>query len=198
MVPSRVESVQAARGPHGPPHDLFRPPHRRFRLGERFSPRWLAGINVALGGLAMGELIAFGWLAIKPIPTVTVAVPPPPAPDIATGQQPATRMTPPDSTPSLASAVSRPLFRLEGDQGLSPTAPGPPTPSDQTRALVARFSVLGIVAGNPAQAIVEDAQTKKTYFVSVGQHVVEGLIVQDIRRDRVVLDFHGESIELPL
>jgi len=146
----------------------------------------------------MGELIAFGWLAITPIPTVTVAVPPPPAPDVAAGQQPPTRMTPPDATPSLASAVLRPLFRLGSDRSLSPTAPAPPTLSDHTRALVARFSVLGIVGGNPAQAIVEDAQTNKTYFVSVGQHVVEGLIVQEIRRDRVVLDFHGESIELPL
>ena len=195
MVPSRVESVQAARGPQEPPHDLFQPSRRRFHIGRRSPAWWLAGINFALGGLAMGELVALGWLVITPIPTVTVAVPPPHAPDIAAGQQPATRMTPLDSTPSLASTASRLLFRQEGSSSSSPATAA--APNDQVKTLTARLSVTGVVAGHPAQAVIEDSQTKKTYVVTIGQSLIEGLLVKDIQQDRVVLDLHGENIELP-
>jgi len=64
--------------------------------------------------------------------------------------------------------------------------------------LAARLTLVGIMAGDPAQAIIEDPQTQKAHFVTVGQHLIEGLIVEEIREDRVLLDLNGEKIELSL
>ena len=57
---------------------------------------------------------------------------------------------------------------------------------------------MGIMAGNPGQAIIEDTQTKKSYFVSPGQPVVDGAMLDQVLDNRVILDFEGEKIELSL
>ena len=57
---------------------------------------------------------------------------------------------------------------------------------------------MGIVAGEPAQAIIEDTQTNKTYFVTAGQAVVEGAVLDKVLDNRVILDLDGEKIELSL
>ena len=64
--------------------------------------------------------------------------------------------------------------------------------------MAARLTLMGIMAGNPGQAIIEDSQTKKTYFVTVGQGVVEGAVVEKILDNRIQLDLAGEKIELSL
>ena len=57
---------------------------------------------------------------------------------------------------------------------------------------------MGIVAGNPSQAILEDSKTGKTYFVSVGQSAVDGAVLEEVRDNRVVLSVGGERFELGL
>lgn len=57
---------------------------------------------------------------------------------------------------------------------------------------------MGIVSGNPGQAIIEDSQTKKTHFVTVGQVVVEGAVVEQVLDHHVILDLDGEKIDLTL
>jgi hypothetical protein len=61
-----------------------------------------------------------------------------------------------------------------------------------------RLSVLGIMAGSVPQAVLEDTQTKKTYVVTIGQRILDGLLVNDIQDGRVILDLQGETIELSL
>jgi len=60
------------------------------------------------------------------------------------------------------------------------------------------LTLMGIVSGNPAQAIIEDAETKKTYFVTPGQMVVDGAVLERVLDNRVVLDLNGEKIDLTL
>ena len=166
-------------------------------VGRQFPAWWLKGLKIGLGCLIVGEMVVIVRMVTMPVPSVSLSIPKPTAPH--TGK-PAGTTGFAESLPSLASAVSRLLFQPAG-MALTSAQPGESTaaaPSTQAKALAARLTVIGVVAGNPAQAIIEDAQTKKTYFVSVGQPVVEGLIVQEIRDERVVLDLQGEKIELSL
>jgi type II secretory pathway component PulC len=64
--------------------------------------------------------------------------------------------------------------------------------------LVTRLTLSGIVAGDPAQAIIEDTETKKTYFVTAGQPVAEGAVLDQVESNRVILDLNGEKITLSL
>ena len=57
---------------------------------------------------------------------------------------------------------------------------------------------MGIVSGDPGEAVIEDAETKKTYFVTTGQAVVEGATLERVLDNRVILDLGGEKIELTL
>ena len=59
------------------------------------------------------------------------------------------------------------------------------------------LSLIGIVAGEKPQAIIEDKKIQKTYFLNKGQSVNQ-LTVEDILEDRVILDFEGEKLELVL
>jgi len=98
--------------------------------------------------------------------------------------------------PSLASAVSHPLFQA-GASSPSVTTPMPPgAPSMAAGALASRLSVSGVVLGEPSQAVIEDAQTKKTYLVTAGQRFLDGVMVEAIQVDRVILNRQGERIDL--
>jgi hypothetical protein len=99
--------------------------------------------------------------------------------------------------PSIAQSATRPLFAAAAVVSSEPSRPGG-TPSGAAKLLAARLTLMGIVAGNPGQAIIEDAQTKKSYFVTIGQGVVEGAILEKILDNRVLLDLAGEKIELSL
>ena len=153
-------------------------------------------------GLVLGvEVLFLVWQAIQPSPVieapVAVMVAPstaPPAFTKAMGVEP---------LPSLAQSAPRPMFVSSTPAAPVPSASPPPgsgepDPAVAAKALAARLTLRGIVAGDPAQAIIEDVQTKKTYFVSRGQTVVDGATVQDVLETRVVLTLDGETIELAL
>lgn len=59
------------------------------------------------------------------------------------------------------------------------------------------LSLIGIIAGEKPQAVIEDKKIQKTYFLYKGQ-AVNQLTVEDILEDRVILDFYGERLELVL
>jgi len=98
--------------------------------------------------------------------------------------------------PSLAMSASRPLFTSSADAASSNTPRVQQSPSG--KQLAAHLTLMGIVAGNPGQAIIEDDQTKKTYFVTVGQAVAEGAVVEQVLDHHVILDLDGEKIDLTL
>ncbi len=163
---------------------------KHWRVALELPAHWLAAINISLGCLLGIELMALAVIAIQPAPLITVPLPP------ALGSSEQTAPQAAEPMPSLASAVAQPLFQAVGVSG-SARRTGV-APSTQARALAERFSVIGVVAGDPSQAILEDGQTKKTYFVTQGQGLIEGLVVDEIREHRVVLDLNGEKIELSL
>jgi len=93
---------------------------------------------------------------------------------------------------SIAAAASRPLFRTGGRTA----ALSIQSPTEQGRMVAGRLQVVGMITGSPSQAILEDAQTRKTYVVVAGQSVGEGILVEAIQPHRVVLSVGGEPHEL--
>lgn len=154
-------------------------------------PRWvLLAVNAGLAAVLVAELVAFGLI-------VTTAPAPAALPEPArasASSQPAEQPAP----PSLAASVARPIFAIPQ------TAPPPEKPaearrtglSQEAKAIASSLKLIGIVAGDPAQAIIEDGQ--KTNFVSVGQALPQGAVVTEIHDNRVTLDFNGETIQLSL
>jgi hypothetical protein len=64
--------------------------------------------------------------------------------------------------------------------------------------LAARLTLTGIVSGDPPQAIIEDSETHKTFFVTPGQTIVAGAMLERLEENRAVLSYGGERIELGL
>jgi len=61
----------------------------------------------------------------------------------------------------------------------------------------ANLNLLGIVTGDNNQAIIEDKNLKKTFFLYKGDNLGE-LKVYEIKNNAVILDYKGEKIELSL
>jgi hypothetical protein len=155
--------------------------------GSRRPPaRWPAMVVGALGILLGVEALVLILQLVRPLPVVEVPVIP-----AAGGVEPTP--VPPPQMPSLAASVSRPVFAASTVPGSSAAAP-----SAAASLLASRLTLMGIVAGEPSQAIIEDAQTKKTFFVTPGQPVVDGAVLERVEDNRAVLNLGGEKIELSL
>ena len=163
------------------------PVARRPRVSQWPWTRWA----IAIFGAALGlEVVCLGLQVFWPIRAIEL---PQPVASTANGQE--ATAPEPEALPSLAESVSRPVFSpiLAGS---SATAFSPP--SGSAKLLASRLTLMGIVAGEPAQAIIADSQTNKTYFVTAGQAVAEGAVVERVLENGVVLDLAGEKIELAL
>ena len=158
--------------------------------------RWPVAVG---GGLALVLAMEIVYLIIQlmhPLPVVHI----PPVPEIPI-TAPMTEPPPPVDVPSLSGSVSRPLFVSSLMTVLPGTSTEPPRtagPSTQANDLAARLTLMGIVAGDPAQAVIEDSETKKTYFVTAGQAVAGGAVLEQVLDNRVILNLNGEQISLSL
>jgi len=92
--------------------------------------------------------------------------------------------------PAYAAVISsRSLFKTES----APAAPA----VNQSASLLGKFNLVGIMPGDRSQAIIEDKQTMKTYYLFKGDSF-DGAIVEDIGDGRVVLESGGERVNLVL
>lgn len=89
----------------------------------------------------------------------------------------------------------RELFKPPKSEAVEekPTTQKTESASDKLKYL----SLIGIIGGERPQAVIEDKKDKKTYFLNKGQTVSE-MKVEDILKDRIILDFDGEKVELVL
>lgn len=144
-------------------------------------------------GLILGlELILVVMQLMRPLPAVTPPAVPPSVVSSPSGEE-----APLPALPSLAQSASESLFTSPSMAG--PAGPAAPAgPSQTGRLLASRLTLMGIMSGEPPQAIIEDSETKKTYFVTTGQAVTEGATLEQVLDNRVILDLNGEKIELSL
>lgn len=64
-----------------------------------------------------------------------------------------------------------------------------------TEEIKGKLNLLGIVIGDNNQAIIEDKTLGKTFFLYKGDRIGE-FKVEDIKSNRVILDYKGNKIEL--
>lgn len=75
--------------------------------------------------------------------------------------------------------------------------PAPGTRSSFDADISKRFNLVGIISGEEPQAIIEDAQLQKTYYISKGQSM-GGITVAEISDGKVVLNYEGKEVVLVL
>ncbi|MFA6217112.1 MAG: hypothetical protein WDL87_05620 [Candidatus Omnitrophota bacterium] len=63
--------------------------------------------------------------------------------------------------------------------------------------LLKDINLVGVIAGDNPQAIIEDKKTEKTYYVSKGQCIGE-LMVEEILDGKIILNHKGQKFELYL
>jgi type II secretory pathway component PulC len=178
------------------------PPTSGIRAGGLFPrPKPIDGLRWLAAGLGVLLVAEIAWVVVqtaRPLPTFDHS--PPAAPASADEADRAVASL--DELPSLAANAPSGLFaapvaavtpaataeRLQPKAGMSGSA----------KQLASRLTLMGIVAGEQPQAIIEDAETKKTYFVTAGQVVADGAVLEQVLDNRVILDFEGEKIELTL
>lgn len=154
--------------------------------------RW---VRPVVGGLILVLAVEVAWLileATRPLPSVDMPVIANPS---AEAPAPPAGLSP--EIPSLVESASRSLFTASADVSASSPTPRP-RQGAAAKLLASRLTLMGIVPGDPAQAIIEDSETKKTYFVTTGQAVVEGAVLEQVLDHHVILDLDGEKIDLTL
>lgn len=174
---------------------------RARRPGRAWSvpSAWVMVFNALLGIVLVAEAAGWWWLMRQDEPTPPAVVPSA-VPSGAPAAQATAAAEPP--LPLLASVAARAMFRLEAPPAAAIPMPSAstsaPASAAQLKTVASRLSLVGIIAGEPGEAIIEDAQTQKTYSVTVGQQVVEGVVLEAVRENRAVLSLDGEKIELSL
>ena len=160
-----------------------------FRLPK---PDWSFGVlNIVLGCAVLAELLLLVAMWVAPEPSVEPVASPAASAEPPPAEQP---------MPSLAAATVRPLFRVaEAVESSQPAGASGKVPAVDVSAIAQKMSLIGVITGDPPQAIIEvdDNGAKKTQFVTVGQSV-RGATVKDIQSNHVVLDLNGEKIDLTL
>ena len=154
---------------------------------------WPRMVMMGLGAMLGMEMLVLVIQAVRPLPPLPL-----PAATITPAAAPSHAEPLTAQIPSITESVSRALFVPPTSPAADATSVSRAAPSGGAKQLASRLTLLGIIPGNPAQAIIEDSQTKKSYFVSPGQTVVEGAVLDQVLDTHVILDLQGEKVELTL
>jgi type II secretory pathway component PulC len=64
--------------------------------------------------------------------------------------------------------------------------------------IMERLTLVGVIAGPPKKAIVEDRQTNRTFYLREGEIFLENIGVEQIDKDSVIFNMKGRGFELYL
>lgn len=81
---------------------------------------------------------------------------------------------------------------LPQESEVSPVQTGP-----TVEEISANLSLIGIIAGDKPQAIIEEKKAGKSYFLYKGGSVGQSKVI-DILEDKVVMEYQGQTFELML
>lgn len=100
-----------------------------------------------------------------------------------------------DAAYFLEKIRAKDIFRMGGQKALaSQAAPQAETPSKLSEA-AGHLKLVGISWSNDPDAMIEDTTALRTFFIKRGQTIGE-FKVQAIFKDKVILSYGGEEIEL--
>ena len=96
----------------------------------------------------------------------------------------------------LQKVSSRDIFK-EGPKAAAPVQAAPAAPNmTETSEAVQNLALVGISWSSNPDAIIEDKSKQRTYFVKRGQDVGDGVKVEAIFKDHVVVTFEDREYEL--
>lgn len=87
--------------------------------------------------------------------------------------------------------TSRSLFTDAGQQNNAQPAQA------ASADLIKDINLVGIIAGENPQAVIEDKKSARTYYVSKGQRIGE-MLVDDIQEGKIIISYRGQRYELYL
>ena len=64
--------------------------------------------------------------------------------------------------------------------------------------IIGNLELVGIIAGDPKRAVIEDKKAKKTFHLKEGESFLEDINLEEIGSGLVILNCHGEIFELYL
>ncbi len=141
-----------------------------------------------LGALLLGELGFLVYEVQKPLPLIETQVPTP-------RYVSESELSLPEPPVSLANAAQGDLFVPPIAVASTQKKAGP---SEAAKDLSSRLTLMGVIEGDPSQAIIEDSANQKTHFSMQGQMVVDGAYLEEVKSNMVTLDLDGEKIHLNL
>lgn len=78
-----------------------------------------------------------------------------------------------------------------------PTLAAPPPPPIPISQKASHLRLVGIINGDPLQAVIEDQKRQRTVYVTSGQRM-DDIQVEKVLKDRVILKSDEERMDLPL
>jgi hypothetical protein len=68
-------------------------------------------------------------------------------------------------------------------------------PSDKLKEAIKNLRMVGIAWSNDPDVMIEDTKLKRTYFLKRGQSLDNGVKLQAVFKDKIILSFENEEIE---
>lgn len=176
---------------------LPNPFRRKFRSGRRESDPVLANLTLAQRVLwavmiLFGAYVAFDLVMVQPKSTLDrVTAQAPASPDAAQG--PASSGTALKPLADYLSVVQQ--VNPFGGAAALVAAPVQQTTKQRMQELAGGLAVVGIDRSANPEAIIEDTNEKRTYFVKVGDEL-NGMTIRDISAKGVTVTYEGEELLL--
>jgi hypothetical protein len=100
-------------------------------------------------------------------------------------------------TTYMEKVQSRDIFKIGRQPAADETAkPDQAEQKAQQESILSKYKLVGISWSDNPDAMIEDIEAKKTFFMKRGQVMSDGVKVQGIFKDKVVLNYAGAEVEL--
>ena len=147
--------------------------------------------------MALGIYLIVDWFILKPEAPMIVIESSTGSTSVPPTTEPLKTASPPHSLEDYQAALRlRNPFRLASARVVEKTTGKVETAAEKLEKLVSVLTVVGINRGDQPEALVEDAEARRTHFVQVGQQV-NGLMIEAIDDRGVLVSYDGETTYLP-
>ncbi|MBN3039954.1 MAG: hypothetical protein JW867_02380 [Candidatus Omnitrophica bacterium] len=90
--------------------------------------------------------------------------------------------------------IFAPAYKEEIEQAVKD--PGPD--KEKISKIIAGLRLVGIIAGEPLKVMIENTKDQQTFYLKKGENFLEGITIESIQDNSVILKANGESFELYL
>ncbi|UCC95459.1 MAG: hypothetical protein JSW40_01590 [Candidatus Omnitrophota bacterium] len=96
----------------------------------------------------------------------------------------------------LREIATRAIFALSAPEKKPPRTTG--IEEDKISKIIESLKLVGIISTDTKRAMIEDTKTQKSFYLKEGESFLENIIVEEIKKDSVILNCYGREFELYL